>query len=389
MLVLNREEKAIAATIKRLKDEAGSHSPSVFTLSKELPSLKMKVDACFLSNPYATDLFLRYLEDDIITKNKLRNILEFYPSQNKVIAEILSKHLRIPSDFIIMGNGAIETIQAVIHNFVKRKVLINLPTFSSYYEFTKEGVEVIYNNLKKTNNFQLDLEQFIQLVKAEKPDTIVLINPNNPTGSYTELADINYLLEELQEVENIIIDESFIHFSFEDNTYSFKSAEGLVQAYDNLIIIKSMSKDFGIAGIRGGYALMRPEKVTFLLKNGYLWNLSGLAEYFFNLYVKDSFYQEYEKIRVKFIKEAQEFFTNLSAIKQIKTYPTFANFILIELVDGSKCDDFCYKLLIRHGIYTRTCADKIGLDGEFVRIAARSKIENQMIIDSIQEIFLC
>jgi histidinol-phosphate/aromatic aminotransferase/cobyric acid decarboxylase-like protein len=149
MLVLNREEKAIAATIKRLKDEAGSHSPSVFTLSKELPSLKMKVDACFLSNPYATDLFLRYLEDDIIIKNKLRNILEFYPSQNKVIAEILSKHLRIPSDFIIMGNGAIETIQAVIHNFVKRKVLINLPTFSSYYEFTKQGVEVIYNNLKK------------------------------------------------------------------------------------------------------------------------------------------------------------------------------------------------------------------------------------------------
>jgi histidinol-phosphate/aromatic aminotransferase/cobyric acid decarboxylase-like protein len=150
-----------------------------------------------------------------------------------------------------------------------------------------------------------------------------------------------------------------------------------------------MSKDFGIAGIRGGYALMRPEKVKFLLKNGYLWNLSGLAEYFFNLYVKDSFYQEYEKIRVKFIREAQEFFTNLSAIKQIKTYPTFANFILIELVDGSKCDDFCYKLLIKHGIYTRTCADKIGLDGEFVRIAARSKIENQMIIDSIQDIFLC
>lgn len=389
MLTLTPEEKSIATTIKRLKDEAGSHSPSVFTLCNELPSLEMKVDACFLSNPYATDLFLKYLEEDLIRNNKLRDILEFYPSQNKVIAKILSKQLNIQPKHIFMANGAIETIQAIIHNFVIRKILINLPTFSPYYEFAKEGVEVIYNNLDKRDNFQLPIEQFIQYVKKENPDTIVLINPNNPTGSYIKLSDIKYLIQELQEVENIVIDESFIHFSFEDETYNYKSAAELVNYYDNLIIVKSVSKDFGIAGIRGGYALMSEKKVNFLLKNGYLWNISGLAEYFFNLYAQDSFYQEYEKVRVKFIQDTHIFFANLSAIKQIKAYPSLANFALVELVDGSKCSDFCYKLLIKHGVYTRTCADKTGLNGEFVRIAARSESENKIIIDSIRDMFLC
>lgn len=387
MIILTPEERAIADTIKRLKDEAGSHSPSVFTLSNELPALKMKVDACFLSNPYATDLFLEYLENDLIKNRKLRDILEFYPSQNKVIASILSKNLNIPPQNIFMGNGSIETIQAVIHNFVKSKILINLPTFSSYYEFAQEGIEVIYNQLDKKDNFHLDIDKFIQLIKTEKPDTIVLINPNNPTGSYLKFDKIKYLISECQEVENIIIDESFIHFSFEDDTYNFQSAASLIKSYDNLIIIKSMSKDFGIAGIRGGYALMNKEKVEFLLKNGYLWNMSGIAEYFFNLYVKEDFYQEYEKIRVKFIKDTQEFFADLAQIEQIKVYPSLANFALIELVDGSKCSDFCYKLLIKYGVYTRTCADKTGLEGEFVRIAARSKSENKIILDSIKDLF--
>ncbi len=101
MLILDSEEKSIADTIKRLKEEAGSHSPSVFTLTNELPALKIKVDACFLSNPYATDLFIKYLEDDVIKNNKLRDILEFYPSQNKVIAGTLSKNLNIPTENIL------------------------------------------------------------------------------------------------------------------------------------------------------------------------------------------------------------------------------------------------------------------------------------------------
>ncbi|PSN13010.1 aminotransferase [filamentous cyanobacterium CCT1] len=387
MLTLSPEEKSIAAAIKQLKDEAGSHSPSLSTLSSKLPDLNIKVDACFLSNPYATDLFLKYLENDLIKGNRLRNVLEFYPSQNRMIAEKLSETLNVSSKRIFVGNGATEIIQAVIHNFTKSTLLINLPTFSSYYEFAKSDIKIVYNKLNKCDGFQLDIEQFVSFVKEKRPDTVVLINPNNPTGVYVRAEEIKFLLEELCDVENLIIDESFIHFSFEDDTFDFKSAAELVESCDNLIVIKSMSKDFGIAGIRIGYALMDENKVNHLLKHGYLWNISGMAEYFLGLYTKEAFYKEYDGVRRQYLKVAQDFFKELSIIEQVKVYPSSANFTLVELIDGSDCDIFCSKLLIKHGVYTRTCKDKVGLEGEFVRISARNSEENAVTINSIKDIF--
>jgi histidinol-phosphate/aromatic aminotransferase/cobyric acid decarboxylase-like protein len=386
MITLTSQERNTYEHLKTLKDKAGSHSPSVFTLFQKLPALKFKVDACFLSNPYATDLFLSYLNQDLIETRKLRDVLEFYPSQNHSIASLLGKALDLPAQNIFMGNGAAEIIQAVLHNFSRRKIIVNLPTFSSYYEFVKEGIDIVFYQLDKNNYFRLDLEDYIRFVKHEKPDTVILINPNNPNGDYIPFDGIKYLLEELKDVENVVIDESFIHFSFEDDLYQFKSASDLITCFPNLILIKSMSKDFGIAGVRAGYALMHEHRINHLLRYGYLWNLSGLAQYFFQLYVKEDFKSQYEKVRIQYVKETQEFFYQLSQIKGLKVYPSMANFVLIELVDGSRAADFFAKLLIGHGVYTRNCADKKGLDGEFIRIAAKSESDNQYILNSIKQV---
>src|SRR5688572_25744901 len=121
----------------RLKNEAGSHSPSIFTFKQKLPELDIKVDACFLSNPYATDLFLDYFTREVINTGKIRELLEFYPSQNNVISELLADFLKVPKENLFIGNGAIEIIQAVIQTYTKKKLLINIPTFSSYYEFVR------------------------------------------------------------------------------------------------------------------------------------------------------------------------------------------------------------------------------------------------------------
>jgi histidinol-phosphate/aromatic aminotransferase/cobyric acid decarboxylase-like protein len=387
MILLNQNEQEIASKIKKLKDEAGTHSPSIFTIAEKIPELNILVDACFLSNPYATELFFTYLKRDLVDSRKMRDVLEFYPSQNSVIAEILSECLNVSSKNIFIGNGAIEIIQAVIHNFTESKIIVNIPTFSSYYEFVKDGTEIIYNQLEKDENFRLNIEKYLHIVKKEKPDTIVIINPNNPDGGYVKYSDVKYLLANLTEIKTVIIDESFIHFAYEDETYEMKSATELVKDYPNLIVIKSMSKDFGIAGVRAGYAVMDSARVTYLLKNGFLWNSSGLAEYFFRLYVHNDFLKEYEKVRIQYIQETQGFFKRLSSIPQIQLYPGMANFGLVELKDGSTSTDFVSKLLISHGIYTRNCADKIGLDGQFVRIASRNKEENALIINSIEMCF--
>jgi histidinol-phosphate/aromatic aminotransferase/cobyric acid decarboxylase-like protein len=378
-------EAALIERIKRLKKEAGTHSPSAWTLAQRIPELRLKVDACFLSNPYATNLFLMHFHREVIRPRRLRALLELYPSQNRVIAAKLGRVLDLDNDSIFVGNGAAEIIQAILHRFTQGKILVNLPTFSPYYEFRRPDTQIIYNVLRKENNFQFNPAAYLDLVRRERPDTVVLINPNNPDGGYVPYTVMRWLLEELRSVPNVIVDESFIHFACEGDGYVYRSVADQVGRLPNLTVVKSMSKDFGVAGIRAGYAVMAPDRVTALLENGYLWNSSGIAEYFFDLYSRPDFQAQYERERIRFIRNSRRFFTALSKIDGLHVYPTHANFALAELRGGLSADELVCRLLIRRGIYTRTCDDKKGLEaGRFVRIAARNRPENAYIIRSLR-----
>jgi histidinol-phosphate/aromatic aminotransferase/cobyric acid decarboxylase-like protein len=131
---------------------------------------------------------------------------------------------------------------------------------------------------------------------------------------------------------------------------------------------------------------MAKEKVANLLTNGYLWNSNGLAEYFFRLYTRKDFLERYEVVRRKYITESLFFISELNQIKNIKVYPSRANFVLIELLKGLTATDVTAKLIANHGVYVRNCDDKIGLDGEFIRVAARSQQENKIIISAIKDV---
>jgi len=380
-------KKEIKSILFELKNSSGTHSPSISTIQDKIKDFHVEIDGCFLSNPYATNLFMDNFNKDLIKTGKIRDLLEFYPPQNQVVSKSLEKVLNIPSKNIFVGNGAIEIIQAVIHKFVKRKICVIIPTFSSYYEFVENDKELIYYHLQKDNDYKLDAEDYVKFIKQNKPDTIVIINPNNPNGAYLSNQDFHYLLSELSFVENIIIDESFIHFAYDDDNLDLLSSENLVLENKNLIIIKSMSKDFGIAGLRAGYAIMNENRVLSLLKNGFLWNVSGLTDYFFRLYSQNKFISDYEKIRKKYIVHTNHFFNELKSINEINVLPSKANFALIELNHGMSSSDFFIDLLVDHKIYVRDCSDKIGLDGEYVRIASRSFDENEIIINSIRKMF--
>ena len=380
--------KLLEDKILKLKKSTGSHSPSIFSIKKNIPELDIKIDACFLSNPYATDLFLDYFNKEVYNDiKKTRDILEFYPSQNNVISKTIAPSIGVSEEQIFIGNGATEVIQAIFHNFVKKKIIIILPTFSPYYEFVKEGTEVVYYKLTNENNFKLDIYDYINFVKKHRPNTIVLINPNNPDGGYIKNNDLKIILEELEFVENIIIDESFSHFAYENESKELISALNLFKEFKNVMVIKSMSKDFGIAGIRCGYGIMNKTKCKKLLSDGYLWNSSGLSEYFFNKYSDNCFLEEYELIRIKYINECIDFFDKLNSVPNIKLYPSRANFGLIEILNGMTSSEVFIKMLVNHGIYVRECSDKIGLEGEFIRVASRTKSENKLIIDSFNDFF--
>lgn len=147
-----------------------------------------------------------------------------------------------------------------------------------------------------------------------------------------------------------------------------------------------MSKDFGIAGVRAGYGVMNEARVAALVKNGYLWNSNGLSEFFFRLYVREDFAKDYEQVRKRYIADTIEFIEELSQIEGIKVLPSKANFVLIEILGGTTSMEFVIALLVKYGIYVRTANDKIGLIGEYIRVASRTKEENALMANAFKQL---
>ena len=366
-----------------LKNKAGSHSPSIALIRRLLPDLHISVDACFLSNPYATDLFYEYFQKDLIDSNRLRDVLEYYPSQNKNIAEFLSKVINIKSKNLLIGNGAIQLIEELLVHHLKGKVGIPIPTFSSYYEILpKERVHLI--KLKKENDYRFVISDLINDINNNSIKIMILINPNNPTGCFIENEEVEEILNNCPGLDYLIVDESFIHFTNEGvskiETY-FDSNANL----EKVIGIKSLSKDFGIAGIRAGYAILNEALRNNILKQGFLWNSNGIAEYFFELYSRPEFINKYEMVLNRYLDDKNDFFNKISTIFGLKIIPSSANFFLVEILTSKSSDDVVEKMLFEHGVYVRTCSDKIGLEGEYLRIASRSKTENHKIFDALKK----
>ena len=220
----------------------------------------------------------------------------------------------------------------------------------------------------------------------------MLITPNNPDGYLIPDDDLRWILSRLSDLRTVIVDESFIHFADRavpgpgGSGNGLPTLVGLTEQFDNVTLIKSMSKDFGIAGIRAGYAIMKKSRVNRLLDHGYLWNTSGIAEYFFSLFTRPTFLDQYRTVLNTYTGYIDGFTSMTSGANFIRTYPTSANFQLMQVPDGVSADLVTTLLLVRHGIYVRACGDKIGLDGEFIRVAIRTEPENKLVFAALKDV---
>jgi len=386
-LKISPKERALLRQLEELSARSGSHSPSLGTMQKAIPEIVIDIDACYLSNPLATDLFWSYFNADVLADPQLfKRMLEAYPSQNRAIAERLSVAIGTPADHLFIGNGATEAIQAVIHDFSSH-IHISTPTFSPYYEFAGPDKQVTTLNLDPANNFAVDPVEYVDSVLRSHADTAVLISPNNPDGYLIPDDDLEWILSKLDNLGTIIVDESFIHFADNATPHGeLPSLTGITNQFDNVTIVKSMSKDFGIAGIRAGYAIMPAERVTQLLDHGYLWNTSGIAEYFFSLFDRSIFLEEYLRELSSYKLFIDNFTSETAQYDFIQAFKTSANFQLMKLPEHVSSDEVAALLLIRHGIYVRSCGDKIGLNGEFIRVAIRTERENEKVLDALADI---
>jgi len=368
--MLTPKEEEFYAEFKRLKSESGNHSPSVFKLLKSFPEVSIKIDACFLCNPYAFNIFFSEF-----SQADLENYVKFYPPQNHEVAENIAAFRGLPADRILVGNGAIELIEHFVRG---KRAVFPLPTFSSYYE-QLEGKSYMHPyELKPENDFALDIDDFIKHIKSANPNLVILVNPNNPTGTLVSREDVIRLHQALRKDQRLIVDESFIDFATDE------SVEQYSLSYNNIIIIRSLSKDFGIAGLRLGYAVLPPGMVNDCLKSGFLWNSNGIAYYFTELLADAAFQKRYTKAKKDYNNARDDFYQELISLG-LDVIPSQANFFMVRTPEDPGL--YFSKLLYTHGIYTRILNDKWGLEGNWIRIASKDRKENRQMLHAIRKIW--
>jgi histidinol-phosphate/aromatic aminotransferase/cobyric acid decarboxylase-like protein len=358
-----------------LKAGSGSHSPSVAECERALPGL-VQVDACFLSNPYATDVVTKRLR--ALAPAVLERMVSHYPSQGGAVAALLAPYVGVPPDHLCVGNGACEVIGALLAR-ARGPVLLSLPTFSAYYEFARGPV--VPHQLDPGQDFRLDLAELDALVERHAPDTLVIINPNNPDGGLVDPASLLDFVGRMQgRVAQVIVDESFSHFTSEQPPPTLAP---LVPELPHLVVVNSLSKSHGIAGLRLGYAVMAPTRAR-QIRASSLWNTNAFAEWFCGLLSDPEYLRAYEGARRRYVRDTRRLFTGLDALLGVRAFPSAANFALLEL--DRPAHDVAAALLARHGVYVRDCADKWGLDGNrYLRVAARTEPENRRILAALTD----
>lgn len=310
--------------------------------------------------------------------NKLKdniNLIEKYPDisyydMKNAIKEYEKENLEIDSDNIILGNGASEIIYKISEALKPKKALIVSPSFSEYEESLKlQKSEIEYYILKEENDFKLD-QGFLEFIKDDI-DIIFLCSPNNPTGKLIDKSLLKRIMDKAVERSTVVVlDESFIDFT---NQKSFSKH---LKEYENLIILKSLTKFFACPGIRCGYALLSnketAEKISLFMPS---WNINIFSDIYTRYALND---KEYIKKTKEYIKNEKEYLEmHLSKIKNIKVFKTDTNFILFKAYKNLK------QRLIHKNILIRDCSNFKGLNEGFFRIAVKSHEDNKMLIHNI------
>lgn len=301
-----------------------------------------------------------------------------YPDINYInLRKNISEYIKINPEFIIPGNGATEIIYLLMKSINKRLAIFN-PTFSEYKRSAElNELEIIHLNLDKNNNFEINLEE----VKAniDKFDSLFVCNPNNPNGKVKNLENLLELIIENNKL--LIVDETFMEFVEIEEEYSLIK---YIDKYDNLFILKAVTKFFGLPGLRLGYGVTSNKEIIekiYTYKEP--WTINSFADSLSNYIFKDK----------KYIKESKEFYieerksmcNNLREIESIEVYDTDTNFILIKL-NNHKSNDIREKLFVESNILVRDASNFIGLDDRYIRVAIKSKIENEILIKELNRV---
>lgn len=337
------------------------------------------LDFCYLVNPYFPT---KRMKDEL--KASFDTLLTEYPSGMKINSLIASKSFGVKQEYIVPGNGAAELIKALMQ-MLPGKLGIVRPTFEEYPNRRDNDTLVTFQPANSAYRYSAD--ELMEFFSVNKADTLLIINPDNPSGNFIQRSDLLRLAYWTREQGmRLVIDESFVDFSEHWETSSLLD-NSLLEQNPNLIVIKSISKSYGVPGLRLGILASSDEELIKNIKAEIpIWNINSFAEYFMQIYSKHE--ADYKIACARFVEERKKFYSELQTISYLRVMPSEANFFLCEVLKPFSAKEIVLAMLKRFNILTRDCSLKPGLDTskQYMRIAVRNREENSRLVAALRAI---
>lgn len=336
----------------------------------------------FIDHAYLYNLHFppeRFFE---LIKSQIHELVLNYPVAQATLAGWVGDLIDQPAERIVVGNGAAELIK-IVSGSVAKKLIVPVPSFNEYANAAPEGTVVEF--ALEIPSFQLDVDKFAAEAIRCEADVAVVVTPNNPTSLSVQKADLVRLLKKLDDHNcMLIVDESFIDFVSDRERVTLEKD---IAQYLNLAIFKSMSKAYGICGLRIGYMLTANEDFAGKVRAGiHIWNLNGFAETF--LKMAPEYREEFESSCVQVRKDRDLFYHSLCSIDGLLVFKPDANFVFCRLPDHAPSGpEVARSLFVEHNIYIKHCQGKSMPDSDrYVRIASRTPDENKHLVNLLGEV---
>ncbi|WP_239151182.1 pyridoxal phosphate-dependent aminotransferase [Virgisporangium aliadipatigenens] len=356
---------------------SGSHSPSYFALARSMGADAKDanlVDFCIPCNPYfPTPEMFDKLADS------LKDILKYYPSDSTTITKQLCSVLGLHPQTVAMSNGSTELITWIDHLLVKESIAVPIPTFGRWTDQPMEtGKRVDMYPLQEADNYALNLDHYVRFIRARGSRVAVLCNVNNPDGNFVPRRDVLRFCDQLLDLDLVVIDESFIDF-VDAERYPSVGPDATIRP--NVVVLKSLGKNFGLHGIRFGYMIANPSIAGKIGKALPKWNLNSLAEAV--VYMIKDYEQDYlESLRL-LSRDRMIMFEKLLRVPGLTVFPSQGNFILIKVPPGWHGVEMRDHLISQHGVYVRECGNKLGMTSQYLRLVVRPERDVDRLIDGM------
>ena len=332
------------------------------------------IDFCYLVNPYYPP---QKLLDEI--NASLSRLLLQYPSGMSVNSLLAGKLFGIHVENIVIGNGASELIR-ILAGYLTGKIGLSSPSFDEYpNRFSKKDI-VVYRT--QAPYYSYNQEDLIDYFTDKEIHSLIIVNPDNPTGNYIPRNKIDILVQWAKSNEIIlIIDESFVDFSDDENATLLQ--QGFLEANPHVIVLKSISKSHGIPGARlGVLATGNKDIINYIKQDAAIWNINSIAEFYMQIAekYKKEFKLSIEKLRLV----RKEFQRKLEEINGIEVLPSQGNFFMIRLPQNISSNELTKRMLIKYNMLIKDLSSKVG-NSSYIRVAIRTTEENECFVNALHE----